>query len=418
MSEEKIPKDVWRAMLMDQENSEWLNKALSLIHPPLKLVQCFSEPFKQHDPIFLTLTGKRSNRLRAEDIIGNLERIREQDKDTLERLVDLWLQDVECMYNEHDSESAFEATPPFFEVLAWLWINTPEARDVSWSLVQLLASQHVEVQASAQRQEAVQEGKGRETSSLKRKIERQSDQLRKVEEASQKLKEQLARERQAKARLQNALKKRTMETATLDSQIRELEKEREALKKTLCSTREEHQIHEYQASERTRQLQMDLDKLHQDYDGACRHSHTLAEKLQQEEAKSAELSDKLEAYQHEIQLVPVDPCGLQEALVIDYEALSEDPTARFVALVDLYSAFLNRQPTPLLEKYTNWTTLDNGVAEGILLLGLERLLCDAVELPIRRFLQTKGFKREALLRALVMKVESPRLERGSDRANG
>lgn len=418
MSEEKIPKDAWRTLLMDRENSEWLTKALSLVHPPLRLVQCFSGPFNQHDPIFLKLTGKRSNRLRAEDIIGNLEHIRELDKDILERLVDLWLQDVECMYNGHDSESTFEATPSFFEVLAWLWTNTLEARDVSWSLVQLLASQHIEVQASAQRQETVQKGRDRETSRLKRKIERQSDQLRKVKESSRKLKEQLAQELQTEASLQDALKRQSAETATLYSQIQEFEREREALKKALCSAREEHQIHEYQASERTRQLQIDLDKLHQDYGGACRHSHTLTEKLRQEEAKSAKLAGKLEAYQHEIRLVPVDPCALQKAFVVDYEALSEDPTARFVALIDLYSAFLHRQPTPLLEKHTNWTTLDNGVAEGILLLGLERLLCDAVELPIRRFLQTKSFERETLLRALVMKVKSPRLDHGSDRANG
>lgn len=92
------------------------------------------------------------------------------------------------------------------------------------------------------------------------------------------------------------------------------------------------------------------------------------------------------------------------ALFVPYPDLGATPEARLLALAEGYRALLQGKEHPILS-LTNWALL-SGEPEGIVLLGVERLLLDLAESPLPRWLKTHAWLAEAFLTR--EKLSSPR----------
>ncbi len=134
--------------------------------------------------------------------------------------------------------------------------------------------------------------------------------------------------------------------------------------------------------------------------------------LGQLEQTNRELSSELEELQKRAKVisVPTDVQDLQNTLIIDYELLGDTPSVRLHGLITMYEAVLSGETSALLDTNTNWLDLDHDAFDGILMLGLEPLLLDLANLPVRRYLDLQSFKHETILRFLTAQLDSPRLE--------
>ncbi len=95
-----------------------------------------------------------------------------------------------------------------------------------------------------------------------------------------------------------------------------------------------------------------------------------------------------------------------QMLFIPYPELGASPEARLLALAEGYRALLRQEEHPLLSA-TNRDLL-SGEPEGIVILGVERLLLDLAESPLPRWLRTHAWLAEA--RLIREKLSSPREE--------
>ncbi|RTG92250.1 hypothetical protein CSW38_11175 [Thermus scotoductus] len=98
--------------------------------------------------------------------------------------------------------------------------------------------------------------------------------------------------------------------------------------------------------------------------------------------------------------------ALLRVLVLDYPGLGNRPEERVLALIEGYRALLKGEDHPAL-RHSNRELLA-GEPEGMVLLGLERLLLDLASLPLSRWLRTHAFRLEAWLQA-GEQPSSPRL---------
>lgn len=96
---------------------------------------------------------------------------------------------------------------------------------------------------------------------------------------------------------------------------------------------------------------------------------------------------------------------LLRVLVLDYPGLGGRAEERVMALIEGYRAFLKGEDHPAL-LHSNRDLLV-GEPEGVVLVGLERLLLDLASLPLDRWLRTHAFRLEALLGGPTL--SSPRL---------
>ncbi len=133
----------------------------------------------------------------------------------------------------------------------------------------------------------------------------------------------------------------------------------------------------------------------------------LEEGLRRERALREEAEARLKALKGAPLPPPLPQEALLRVLVLDYPALGEGPVERLKALLEGYRAFLRAEDHPALA-HSNARFL-SGEPEGILLLGLERLLQDLGRLPLERWLRTHAFRLEALLAPQEL-PPSPRLE--------
>ncbi len=133
----------------------------------------------------------------------------------------------------------------------------------------------------------------------------------------------------------------------------------------------------------------------------------LEEGLRRERALREEAEARLKVPEGAPLPPPLPQEALLRVLVLDYPALGERPVERLRALLEGYRAFLKGEDHPALA-HSNVRFL-SGEPEGILLLGLERLLQDLGRLPLERWLRTYAFRLEALLAPQDF-PPSPRLE--------
>ncbi|WP_254431556.1 hypothetical protein [Meiothermus sp. PNK-Is4] len=98
--------------------------------------------------------------------------------------------------------------------------------------------------------------------------------------------------------------------------------------------------------------------------------------------------------------------ALLRVLVLDYPNLGDKAEERVIALIEGYWAFLKGEDHPAL-RHSNRELLV-GEPEGMVLVGLEKLLLDLASLPLARWLRTHAFRLEALLQE-GQRPSSPRL---------
>lgn len=399
MSEESISAhDAWTEILLAAEHDVWLERALTCLDPAF-LLKLFLRHFPPYHKDITVLTGKPSRQVSAADIIGRREKIRERAPAILEHLVNVWV-------DFHLDIGVEDANPQALTVMAWLYAQDEETSPPTWTLIQNLAEKFAEEESrTAELASSVQD-------------------LQREQQSKDQLDMRLETERQKLREAKEQVNQRTQALKVKDGEVASLKRNLEVYRTEIANLKRSH---EKALETRQRELKLIQERAARYYEQA------LAEKRKQTDLKARSrtlmlelmetieerdqagrqgvlLENELKSLKRKLRNQPAafDAKVLATSLVVDYEALGTEPQERLSLLLDLYEAALDKRAHEGLDK-TNWHSLDQGNFKGILLLGLETLLLDAVQLPLRRFLKMQSFSREALLHALFRKIESPRL---------
>ena len=402
-----FPRERWKERLLDPQQGAWLERALSCL-PPASVVQVFKGQFKKGDKTALLLVGKL-NKIAAEDILENLEKIRERKPEVLERLVDFWLDRVGDYL---DLDGMTQGTLTLLRVTAWLWTSSPEPPAVPWQLIETLAHRCETLTYERDEEQKRASDAIRETDKATKQRSRQAGKEERERTAQQTLKEQL--ETQTKIvinqqkkieKLKEDLQNAGQQNTTLKGTVRE----RDA---TLAKQSATHQQQQEALVLTTKSLQDRRNGLQRELTQAQDALTSTKASLGQLKQTNRELSSELEELQKRAKVisVPTDVQDLQNTLIIDYELLGDTPSVRLHGLITMYEAVLSGETSALLDTNTNWPELDRDGFDGILMLGLEPLLLDLANLPVRRYLDMQSFKHETILRSLIAQLDSPRLE--------
>ncbi|MER3481005.1 MAG: hypothetical protein C4327_11160 [Meiothermus sp.] len=209
---------------------------------------------------------------------------------------------------------------------------------------------------------------------LWRRLRESEQKFRKKADEAEKLRAKLAKEEKARQEAESARGRAEQEAALLRKELsRALEG-----KKHLGAELARLQAANGALEERVKELE----------------STTRAEPL---EARLQDFKDALPA--------PFPPEVLLRVLVLDYPGLGGGAEERVMALIEGYRAFLKGEDHPAL--FHSNRDLLVGQPEGVVLVGLERLLLDLASLPLARWLRTHAFRLEALLGGQAL--SSPRL---------
>ena len=402
-----FPRERWKERLLDPQQSEWLERALSCL-PPASLVQVFEGQFKKGDKTALLLVG-RLRKFAAEDILANLEKIRERKPEVLERLVDFWLDRVGDYL---DLDGMTQGTPTLLRVTAWLWSSSSEPPAVPWPLIATLA--HRCETLTYERDEGQK---------------RANDAIREADKATKQRSRQAGREERERATQKTLREQLDIQTETVTSQRKQIEK----LKRDVQGTKQQittleggvkdrdaalakrSTIHEQQQEAlvlNIKSLQGQRNHLQSELARAQEVLANTKVSLGRLEQTNRELKTELEDLRKRAKVVsvPTDIQDFQNTLIIDYELLGDTPSVRLYGLITMYEAVLIGETNALLDTNTNWLELDRNAFDGILMLGLEPLLLDLANLPVRRYLDMQSFKHETILRSLIAQLDSPRLE--------
>ncbi len=139
----------------------------------------------------------------------------------------------------------------------------------------------------------------------------------------------------------------------------------------------------------------------EELEARVRELEGIAEQKKLLEARLGRLSDL-----KKILPEPFPQESLFGVLVLDYPHLGNGAEERLIALIEGYQALLQGKDHPTF-RHSNRELLV-GEPEGIVLVGLERLLLDLASLPLARWLRTHAFQLEAFLQREQQSV-SPRL---------
>lgn len=406
-----FPEEHWKERLLDPENAVWLERALGWL-PPRHLVDVFQLQFKKGDKSALLLVGKLRN-FAAEDILANLEKIREREPKVLEALVDFWLKVIN---NYLDIEGMTEGTSTLLTVIAWLWSESPDAPAPSWEFIKTLAtrckSMEHDLDNALHRVREAERAAEKATKQLGRqsgKVERENDKLKSLNERI--------------AEQQQHLKSQKKQIEELNGDVRAAKDKVAELNEVVAQRGATIEWHKTTHAKQQEALRLDVNHLRKERDDLTAMVTQLRKDLDEARSlndalkqKNADLNIDIEELRKRANVVeiPLDAKELQNSLIIDYEQLGETAIGRLNSLITLYEAVLVDNEAEVLVTHTNWLDLDGGAVDGILLLGLEPLLLDLTNLPIRRYLAMQSFKRESVLRSLVTHLDSPRLTVSTD----
>lgn len=218
--------------------------------------------------------------------------------------------------------------------------------------------------------------------SLQGELKRTRDQL-------EKLKVKLAQAEKARAEAVKERDKARQEAAVLRKQVEALTASHAALKQALEKAQEDLKI-----------LQEELETLKKEKG----ELETLRKERDEYFTRAARW-EKAETLRERLQ----EPFPLEaffRMLFVPYSELGPGPEVRLLALIEGYRALLQGKEHPMLSR-TNRELL-SGEPEGIVLLGVERLLLDLAESPLPRWLKTHAWLAEAFLTR--EKLSSPREE--------
>lgn len=143
------------------------------------------------------------------------------------------------------------------------------------------------------------------------------------------------------------------------------------------------------------------DRLVDELEARVRELEGIAKQKEHLEAQLARLSSFKETLPE-----PFPQEALLRVLVLDYPSLADKAEERVIALIEGYRALLKGEHHPAL-RHSNRELLV-GEPEGMVLVGLEKLLLDLASLPLARWLRTHAFRLEALLQE-GQRLSSPRL---------
>ncbi|KZK15807.1 hypothetical protein [Meiothermus taiwanensis] len=248
--------------------------------------------------------------------------------------------------------------------------------------------------------QSAQAPNAREQELLRRLREGEKKYQQKVNEA-EKLRVKLQREEKARQEAEGLRGRVEQEAAHLRKDLAQAHKNEEALRDELVKVQGERsrlqeenevmkgRIEDYE--KRVRELEARIGAL----EGAAAQRELL-------EARLAQLQRFKEALPE-----PFPEEALLRVLVLDYPSLGGRAEERVTALIEGYRAFLAGENHPAL-LHSNRDLLQCE-AEGIVLVGLERLLLDLSELPLARWLRTHAFRLETLLQP-GPRPTSPRFE--------
>lgn len=232
--------------------------------------------------------------------------------------------------------------------------------------------------------------------------------------------------RRAEARTETAVRQEREHAA------RHAEREQRRARQTLEASEREIEVRQLRHDQELAAVRKDVKRLElQVLAGDGERSHHLTGLLTRERAESErlrarhaqqlkELHGTITALQAELAAhteqgeQAFDETLLDDALVISYTGIEDDPVQRLTALFDLYGAFLQgRREHAGLLRHSNISQFKGRQPVGILLLGLEQLLLDGVNIPLTRYLNLKGLRQEAVLHQLIGRLGSPRLTEAS-----
>lgn len=235
---------------------------------------------------------------------------------------------------------------------------------------------------------------------LLRKLRECERKLQKKADEAEKLRAMLQKAQKAVQETQSARGRAEQEAARLRKDLSRVAEERDRLNAELAKVREESA--KLQADKGALEGQAKGHKKRVDeLEARVRELEGLAEQKAHLEAQLARLSSFKETLPE-----PFPQEALLGVLVLDYPSLGDKAEERVIALIEGYQALLKGEDHPTL-RHSNRELLV-GEPEGMVLVGLEKLLLDLASLPLARWLRTHAFRLEALLQE-GQRPSSPRL---------
>jgi hypothetical protein len=238
-----------------------------------------------------------------------------------------------------------------------------------------------------------EQGLAKKLRECERKFQRKADEL-------QKLEIRLKKEQKARREAEAVGGRASQEAADWHRAFARSEAEKQRLHAELERVRDERARLEVDKKALEEQLKAHSERL-EALEAQVQHLEGLAKKKEQLEAQL----EKLRSFR-DLLPEPFPPEALLRVLVLDYPSLGGKAEERVERLIEGYRAFLNGEDHPALRHSNRELLL--GEAEGMVLVGLERLLLDLASLPLARWLRTHAFRLEAWLQD-QQKLSSPRL---------
>lgn len=411
----ELPLELWLWVLGDPEHRAELAQAME-VAPEDLLAKTFRACFPPHDLRAASLVKGSLNQLTNQQIVANLERIRERAPQVLAALIKAWLEAkspvLAGLTEGNLPASQWQADQ--IELGIWLWQAADQPLPEFWrDLVDLLRQAPAPAADPAIQAEL-------------NKAQKKLRHCRKSREDLERYINDLRHENQAlNTRLSDA--GRDAAAHLLDAQrLEQLEAQEQKWQDKLKQAQRQHYqaILQLQGKQRQEVARLDskiealtanLAQAGQNLAEITQEREQLTRQLAELEQERDQLSQQLtEASRRQLRVPDLPASGteiFQQALIIDYRALGQSPTQRLIQLSELYSSLLQNLPHPALTEASNWPDLkaQNQEPSQILLLALEQLLYDQASLPIARWLRTAGFRSEALLAGLDQQLRSPRL---------
>lgn len=367
---------------------------------------------------------KKIAEVRAEDILAAFDRLLEKEKKYLTPLLETWLKTYGALLEQiENQQTPDETVPANILALAYRLVKPTGQADQTVFLQRLsLQNQRIEELEQAlktgqvQNRQLEQTGERRE---LARKdiASQLAEQKSKLEQAF--LRRQEQEEDKHKRQLQQQLESQKTETKRLQDKIKALQNELIALGQDKQKIQTEASQKRAEISKlQTEKIRL-ADALQEKTQALARSEQAQTQMRedstqQREKAESNEKKRMAEMAQREqTQKRQVGGAELKNALLIDYRHLAIQPSNRLLLLLELYKAFLKHDKDHLgLQQHSNYADFKNPSTEirGILILGMEQLLLDAVNLPLVAWLHSQSFQQETVLKQLLEAIESPRIQ--------
>ncbi|PZA07723.1 hypothetical protein EWH23_06220 [Meiothermus sp. PNK-Is4] len=283
-------------------------------------------------------------------------------------------------------------SPNFKETLATPSPDKQSAKNPPQATIVVEAVEVKPKPPSAQPDEGAQKPAAHDRDLLHRLRESQKKLQKKADEA-EKLRAKLQKEQRAVQEAQSAKGRALEEAAHLRKDLSRVAEERDRLSAELAKVEADKEALEGQLEGYKKRV----DEL----EARVRELEGIAVQKEHLEAQLAGLSSFKETLPE-----PFPQEALLRVLVLDYPNLGDKAEERVIALIEGYWAFLKGEDHPAL-RHSNRELLV-GEPEGMVLVGLEKLLLDLASLPLARWLRTHAFRLEALLQE-GQRPSSPRL---------